>query len=123
MQELFPQIITAGIVFIFFLVSVVLTMTTKKKIFTIISLIALFGFLGLAGWTGYQVALKSVNQLTKSLRPRSGEEIYEALFGADENGCVTVLNSQDQSIPRNNYATWIEFETCPDELQSILSKH
>lgn len=123
MKELFPLIITAGIVFIFFLVSIVLGMTTKKKIFTIISVIALCGFLGLAAWTGYQALLTSVNKLTQTLRPRTGEEIYNALFGPDENGCVTVLNSQDQTIPRNDYATWIEFETCPDELQRILSKH
>lgn len=123
MKELFPLIITAGIVFVSFLVFVLLAMTTKRKIFTIISVITFCGFIGLAAWTGYRALLKSVDKLTKTLRPRTGEEIYAALFGPDENGCVTVINSQDQSIPRNNYATWIQFETCPDELQRILSKH
>ena len=61
--------------------------------------------------------------MTGALKPRAGEEIYKALFGQDESGCVRVTNSQDQIIPKIDVAIWLKFETCPPELKRILSQH
>jgi hypothetical protein len=36
---------------------------------------------------------------------------------------VKVLNSQDQVIPKIDYAIWLYFETCPKELNRILNLH
>lgn len=80
-------------------------------------------FIGLATWTGYRIISKSVNKLTQTLKPRTGEEIYEALFGQDESRCVKVTDFQDQIIPKIDYAIWLQFQTCPTELKRILSRH
>lgn len=57
------------------------------------------------------------------LRPRTGEEIYSALFGKTENICLKVLNYQDQIVPKIDYAIWLHFDNCPDELKRILQLH
>lgn len=62
-------------------------------------------------------------KVRETFRSRTGEEIYEALFGKQKNNCVAILNYQDQIIPKIDYAIWLQFETCPEELKRILSKH
>ena len=64
-----------------------------------------------------------MNKVASALKPRTGEEIYKALFGPDKSGCVQVTNSQDQIIPKIDFAIWLKFETCPTELKRILSRH
>lgn len=53
---------------------------------------------------------------------RSGMEIYTALFDKPETNCVTVINSQDQYIPRIDCCIWLESTTCPKELARIIAK-
>ena len=65
---------------------------------------------------------KSKN-LADMFKPRTGEEIYLALFGKPQHGCLKVINQQDQIIPKIDYAIWLEFETCAEELKRILSLH
>jgi hypothetical protein len=62
-------------------------------------------------------------KVSEIFRSRTGEEIYEALFGKQKTNCVSVLNHQDQVVPKIDYAIWLQFETCPEELKRILSKH
>lgn len=52
---------------------------------------------------------------------RSGMEIYTALFDDPETSCVKVLNSQDQYVPRVDCCIWLEFTTCPNELNRIIT--
>ena len=66
---------------------------------------------------------KSFHKVTGALAPRTGQEIYNALYGQDESGCVRVTESVDQVIPRIDPAIWLKFETCPTELKRILSQH
>jgi hypothetical protein len=58
--------------------------------------------------------------VTTILKPRTGNEIYFALFGKTESKCLKVLNHQDQVIPKIDYAIQLHFETCPNELKRIL---
>lgn len=62
-------------------------------------------------------------KVSETFRSRTGEEIYEALFGKQKTTCVSILNYQDQIIPKIDYAIWLQFETCPEELKRVLSKH
>lgn len=80
-------------------------------------------FSGLMGWIGLRLATKSYHKLTAVIRPRTGDEIYAALFGQQQIACVKVLNQQDQVIPRIDYAIWLQVETCPEEVKRILSLH
>ena len=77
----------------------------------------------MAGWTGYQFVTKSYKKVADILKPRTDDEIYNALFGKRKFDCVNVLNKQDQVIPKIDYAIWLQFETCPEELKRILSQH
>lgn len=74
-----------------------------------------------ATWTAYLVVNKSYHKVTETLKPRSGEEIYTALFGKSQNQCVKVLNHQDQVVPKVDYAIWLHVKTCPRELLRILN--
>jgi hypothetical protein len=123
MKEIFILTTITGLSFIFFIITFILGLTRKKKKLLIISLIALPGFIALALWTGYTVIHKTADKLTGALAPRTGEEIYRALFGPDPSGCVKIIHAQDQLIPRIDPAIWLKFKTCPAELQRILSLH
>ena len=57
------------------------------------------------------------------MKPRTGDEIYNALFGKTQTSCIKILKYQDQVIPKIDYAIWLYFETCPRELSRILSIH
>ena len=57
------------------------------------------------------------------MKPRTGDEIYDALFDKRQFDCVKVLRYQDQVVPKIDYAIWLSFETCPNELKRILSRH
>jgi hypothetical protein len=123
MRGIFILATTTGLFFIFFIAVLVIGLVRKKKRLIIASLTILLCFVGLASWTGYTFLSKSINKVTGALKPRTGEEIYKALFGQDESGCVWVTNSQDQIIPKIDIAIWLKFETCPTELKRILSQH
>jgi len=69
------------------------------------------------------VAVRTASRVVNALRPRTGVEIYTALFGKTENECVEVLQYQDQMIPIIDYAISLHFKTCPEELSRILAQH
>lgn len=92
----------------------------KRKIILASIVILLFGIcFGL--WSAFLFTSKSYSRLTEMIRPRTGIEIYAALFGQPTSDCVEVLNYQDQVVPKIDYAIWLHFKTCPIELKRILS--
>jgi hypothetical protein len=84
----------------------------KRNPLKLIAILLLFVFIAL-----FDIKVR------ETFRSRTGEEIYEALFGKQKTNCVSILNYQDQIIPKIDYAIWLQFETCPEELKRILSKH
>ncbi len=123
MKELIILTVIAALVFLVFLVTLILGFTKKNKKFKKTSLILLFAFIGLTAWTGFKFVSKTYNKVAETLRPRTGDEIYDALFDKRQSDCIKILNFQDQIVPKIDYAIWLHFETCPDELKRILSKH
>lgn len=88
------------------------------------------GALGIAalcfGWVGIRIAAAiykkgthAVASMHKRLAPRSGREIYVALFGEPVGNCLTIINQQDQIVPRLDCCIWLEFTACPGELTRI----
>ena len=65
---------------------------------------------------------KSYTAVSKLFEKRSGDEIYLALFGKQDNHCVNVLDYQDQTVPKIDFAIWLHFETCPEECHRILKE-
>ncbi len=82
-----------------------------------------FTFILCVGWTGYKIVSKTYNKVADTFKMRTGNEIYDALFGKRKTNCVKILNFQDQVVPKIDYAIWLHSETCPSELKRILSKH
>jgi hypothetical protein len=123
MKELFTWITISGFVFLLFIALLILSLSKKSKRLKLMALLSFIVFTGLTGWTAFRFVRKSYNKVKESIRPRTGDEIYDALFGKRQTDCVNILNYQDQVVPKIDYAIWLHFETCPKELQRILSRH
>lgn len=112
--------LTAFIVFLIIL-SIGLIKRKRRTIFAALVVMIIFIISGIR--TTYLFTNKSYHRLADIFRPRTGIEIYHALFGKPKNDCVEILNFQDQLIPKIDYAIWLHFKTCPEELNRILSLH
>ena len=123
MKELITLILISGLAFLLFLVTFILGLIKKNKKLRLASLILFFPFIGLVSCTGFRLVSKSYNKVSETLKPRTGDEIYDALFDKRQTDCIKILNYQDQVVPIIDYAIWLHFETCPAELKRILSKH
>lgn len=123
MKEIILLTVITGLTFLIFGLTLVFGFIKKSRSLKLTSLFILFSFISLAGWTGYKFVTKSYNKVNDTLKPRTGDEIYDALFDKRKTDCVKILNHQDQVVPRIDYAIWLHFETCPKELNRILSRH
>lgn len=65
---------------------------------------------------------RAADQMEQVLAPRPGKEIYEALFGPPE-GCVYVIDAQDQIIPKLDSAIRLRVNTCPAEVRRVLRQY
>lgn len=92
----------------------------KKQMLYYIGAAAMAAFAVLTVYSVYTVTYKTYNKVTQLFTPRSGNEIYVSLFGEPNVGCATILNFQDQAVPKIDYAIWLHFKTCPEELDRIL---
>jgi hypothetical protein len=123
MKDLILLVILSGLVFSFFLVMLFLSFAKRTKLLYLITLFIFLCFLGLGGMTVFKFVNKSYDKVAETLRPRNGEEIYDALFGKRQSDCVSVVNYQDQIVPKIDYAIWLQFETCPNEVKRIVSRY
>jgi hypothetical protein len=122
MKEILLLIVITGIFFLCFLTLLIFGIIRKKKQTIYLSVFILLLSLCLSGWTVYKFLVKSYDKVSDIIKPRTGIEIYSALFGKPDPNCVKVLNYQDQIIPRMDFAIILQFETCPMEFKRILSR-
>jgi len=123
MKEMILWVIVSGLLLVVFLSILLFGILRKNRSSIISSIFTLAIAVCSASWTVYLVLNKSYHKVTETLKPRTGEEIYTALFGKSKNDCVKVLNHQDQVIPKVDYAIWLHVEICPEELKRILNLH
>ena len=123
MRELFTLGIISTLFLVLFIVTLFVGIMRRNRSLKKIAFLLLTCFFVSAAWTGLRFVKKSYNNITATLRPRTGIEIYNALFGPDKSNCVKVTASQDQVIPIMDDAIWLRFESCPPELKRILSIH
>jgi hypothetical protein len=123
MKELFILTIITGLSFLLFLGICIWGFVQKDKKLKQTSLILLLVSIGLASWIAFKLINKTYSKVTDTLRPRTGDEIYDALFGQRQTNCIKMLNYQDQIVPKIDYAIWLHFETCTEEMKRVLSKH
>lgn len=122
MKELLQWIFFTGFLFLAFIFFIIKGVKNKNKRNIIISFVFLFLTFVTCFWTIYLVGLKSYHKVTEVFKPRSGIEIYIALFHKPVGNCLTVINKQDQIVPKLDCCIWLEFQTCPNELSRIISE-
>lgn len=123
MAEIFILGILSVLLFIGFITTLILGLVLNNRNLIISGVLCVVIFFITGGLTIYKTVTKVRAKVTEVCKPRTGEEIYAALFGKPDTACVQILHSQDQKIPRIDYAIWLHFKTCPDELHRILSSH
>lgn len=123
MKEFILLVTCSGLAFLLFIVILVFGWTNKNKKLKLISLLFFFATIGLSVWTGFTFLSKTYTKVTETFRPRTGDEIYDALLGKRTPDCIKVLHYQDQVVPKMDYAIWLHFETCPAEMKRVLMQH
>lgn len=123
MKEIIIFTTISGLTFLLFVLSLVLGLIKKNIKLKLTSLLSFLLFIVLSACTGFLFLSKTYNKLEETLKPRTGDEIYDELFGKRQTYCIKILNYQDQLVPKIDYAIWLHFETCPNELKRILSRH
>jgi hypothetical protein len=83
------------------------------------------GILALAGLAAamamYRLAERSVDELRNLATPRTGEQIYDALFGPATDACVRIIAFDDAVIPKLDNVIHLHAHTCPAEVRRILA--
>lgn len=83
------------------------------------------GILALAGLAAamamYRLAERSVDELRNLATPRTGEQIYDALFGPATDACVRIIAFDDAVIPKLDNVIHLHAYTCPAEVRRILA--
>jgi hypothetical protein len=118
--------IISGLIFIFFIVTGIIRKSVLQIISSLlflgISAVSLF-FLAVALTSKASSELKeSVSSVKQKFKSRTGDEIYYALFGKPVDKCLKVINQSDQVVPRLDCCIWLEFQTCPTELNRIAAQ-
>lgn len=90
----------------------------KKRKLVYWSLVPMILSLPCLIFAGTQVFVLGKAYVDESLKQRSGNEIYANLF-YEKPECVVVKESQDQVIPKIDYAIWLHVSTCPIEVNRI----
>lgn len=80
---------------------------------TIISLLCVY--------TGTDKIKSDITRVIHNSKPKQADDVYALLFKKPIDSCVTIINFNDQIIPRIDCCIWMELKLCPMELQRILS--
>jgi hypothetical protein len=123
MKILILTLIGAFILLILSVLLIIAFLKKKKAVLPLLFLV-IFNF-AFVVWGGIVVVNHSYQKLSNifDFKPRTGEEIYAALFGKPETDCVKILNYLDQTIPIIDISINLEFTTCPKEAKRILDLH
>ncbi|RZK27218.1 MAG: hypothetical protein EOO63_13850 [Hymenobacter sp.] len=70
----------------------------------------------------YHGGVRAAAAVGQRFAPRSGSEIYTALFGKGV-ACTQVMESLDQVVPKIDIAIWLHFRTCPSEFRRLVARH
>ena len=123
MKEIFISAILTGFALIAFSRLLFLWFRKRSKNLKWATIATFIAFIGFFGWTIHSFGTKAIAKIAQMSKLRTGEEIYTALFDKQQLDCVKVLNFKDQIVPKIDFAIFLHFETCPNELKRILSRH
>lgn len=119
------MLLVSGISFISCLLCFFIGIKQKKLVFVLIAILmfitTLFCSLALVFKTSKLFYSKTKSKINQNLKPRSGIEIYNDLFGKSSYNCVNILQFKDQIVPTIDVSICLEFESCPMEIKRLLS--
>ncbi len=126
MNNIILWVIVTGFFTLAFLILVLSGFVKKKRSLIYVAIVFLFAALLAGLQTGYTVANKTYDriktvEIESPFKSRTGIEIYTALFGPPVQNCVRVVNQTDQIVPRLDCCIWLEFKTCPAELNRLIA--
>ncbi|MBK8613367.1 MAG: hypothetical protein IPN85_07710 [Flavobacteriales bacterium] len=95
----------------------------QRKVAFVVAAVTVFLVGGYCGFRAvHEILQRSRTKLALALEPRSGPEIYAALFGGSVGDCVVITDHQDQVVPKLDTAIRLRMRTCPAELKRILQQ-
>ena len=71
----------------------------------------------------WAVLIISLACIAYTFIPRSGVDIYVAMFGNSLNNCLKIIDKEEHSIPILDDGIYLHFKTCPPDVKRILSLH
>lgn len=113
----------SGLLFVGFAAMLIAGLVRRRRSLVMGSLVVLLLSGGAVVRTIWFAADKSLDKVAGLFHPRTGMDIYYALFGKPGCDCVRVVRTRDAEIPVIDAAVWIEVQTCPEELERILRQH
>ncbi len=127
MLQVLGLLVLTAVLFIAFIILLIWGIVKRQWAKFFYGLLVLVSCITTLGYTAYKTLSKIETRkplmgFTKYFKPRPGNEIYTALFGHPLN-CVTVKESRDQVIPKQDDAIRLHFFTCPEEITRILAMH
>jgi len=114
----------AGILFLSAITLFIMGIVKKSRKAIYTALICLFVAAGAGLYGGILLANSAYHLIKEGQNPfkRTGLKMYTALFDAPVDTCLHVINAQDQYVPRVDCCMWLEFRTCPTELNRIIAQ-
>ncbi|MFT3704067.1 MAG: hypothetical protein QM802_16995 [Agriterribacter sp.] len=127
MKDAILWIIVTALLALLFVILLFIAIIRKNKRLAVWSVLPVFLCVITATIAGYKILKRSYYavrdaKLENPMKPRTAEEIYTALFNKAGSDCVKVLNKKDQYVPGLDCCIWLEFTTCPQELERVLAQ-
>ena len=113
----FSLILLIGSIVFFFI-----AIAKKKMPLFYLALLLSFVGVGTGLFAGYTFLYKSYIKISDAFKPRTGTQIYAALFDGNPNECTEVIEKQDQVVPVIDVAIYLHFKSCEAELNRILKQ-
>ncbi len=127
MKDIVIWIIITGTMLLLFVLILFIAIVQKNKRLAVWSVLPVLIGVAAGGITIYKMISKSYHtikhaDLNNPFKARTGKEIYTTLFKKPENDCLTVTNKKDQYVPGLDCCIWLEFSTCPQELERVIQQ-
>jgi hypothetical protein len=117
-----PLLIITIILFIAFLVVLIIALVKGRKKMLYIA-IGLFVGTAITGGLSVSRAFNKLSTAMANVEPRSGEKMYEQTLSDSALDCVKIINAHDRADFLRSCCIWLEFETCPAEIDRIPADH
>ena len=107
------------LLFISFIVVFVIVLVKGQKKLIPVAIGLFVATAALGGVTVSRLMNKAMTTMS-NVEPRSGEAMYAQSFRYGALDCVKIINSRDRTDFFRDCCTWLEIETCPEEINRVL---